>query len=263
MKLCLTKKKLINWPKNQTMRRSCFLLCVLLLGLISCRRSQHSGASNGQDELLNENAADEATMLHPRFDGNKLHGLGIFIIGATTENTLGQLINSGKYTFDSIWSHDQQMDTTRKPVGDYAILKITRPLSTMDKDKMVKVCDDTRALWCKQTSTYWISNYVVDSIEIRCIVLTYYKNTLVYIKCGGSKDLKKALSSKFGEPIENHFPDNKDIEGLYTQLPPDYATTFKIAIKGGIAFMNNCSSKDFAEQEATDKANKAKGLKNL
>ena len=216
--------------------------------------------------------ATETTVANPKFNENKIHGLGLFKIGGSVDSTIGILRILSKYRYDTIWSSDQRYALFAN--GHYSsnqIIKLTAPQNTLDRDNMASI-NHFFASWCKLVESYYINQYELDGLLIKNIKLIYYRNKLVSIVCEKDQALTDAIASKFGKPdkhianndsgIGPYYSDtylNGDVEAQATSLSGDY----KISVHGVDVFLEKCSDAEFAAQDTIDKAAKAKGLKNL
>jgi hypothetical protein len=123
------------------MRKSkpCIILLSFLLGLSACsNKSQNNNtsiaATINADSISTNEVAIEQTLLNPKFDENKIHGIGVFKIGTTVENSIGELLKKRTYTFDSIWNDDQMLEiVTHKPNPLQWIFKFNHAPTTATK----------------------------------------------------------------------------------------------------------------------------------
>jgi hypothetical protein len=236
-----------------------FIPVLILVGLIACNqgttKKTDSTATNGRtmDEILQD----------PMFDESKVHGLGIFKIGASVESTIGQLVNSKNYRLDSIGNFEQVMQAQEVMGGFHLIFKIKPCLTTSETDMIPLVSSYGVALWCAKSSIYTVGSYEVDSTIMEKLLVKYYNSKLVYVECSASRDLEDAVELKFGKP-ETYDPNSKwhgysngDLEAGYS------ADIFRVSVSGAKGFIDSCGKTGFAAQNVVDKADKARNLKNL
>jgi hypothetical protein len=237
-----------------------FILYCLLICITAC----NSGAKTP--------AMVEEAVLHPKFAENKLHGIGVFKIGSSVEATIDELVNNEKYVLDTIGNVVDQRDSRKLDrLVQTMIFRIKPTASTLEADVNMIKQSYTIALWCRQTTTFTIAKYVVDSIVLNDLVLRYYNNKLVYMECKATDELISAIQSKYGKydmvgDVDSwHGYKNGDVEawfmGDYDAALPKQV--LKIYVTGARNFMEDCGKRDFAAQDSIDKGNKHQGLKNL
>jgi hypothetical protein len=247
-------------------------LVSLVILTIACNNNNSNKEKSVDDKLAEstrDDSASEATMLNPKFDADKIYGLGIFKIGATYENTIAALLATNSYKFDSLSTMEQKSKFDVDHILDKRkfIVKIKPPKSTLNRFN-----DIDNSSWCKDTKVCWVTKYLVDNLKIENVIATYYKNKLVKISCDWTSDLLNAVESKYGKPDEkytdlNQKPiyssthwNNQEIQAGYTSLSH---LKFDIDIKGGFKFLYGCSERDFKEQDKIDKSNNKSKLKNF
>lgn len=220
----------------------------------------------------------EETMLHPKFEEGKMHGIGIFKIGASVETTIGELRSGKSYLYDTLWSRSEYEAKFKDGhfLGNQ-IIKVNNPPSTSKHDEMEMAhIKGLYAYWCDQIECYYINQYLVDSVLIKNIELTYYKNKLICIFCEKNEALSDAITAKFGKRDDNLYKDryvnyvylNGDIQVMILMPPieangPTEPDEYKICIHRSDHFLGNCWKACFAAKDSIDKANKAQSLKNL
>jgi hypothetical protein len=213
-------------------------------------------------------SASESTMLNPKYENGKIYGFGIFKIGQSVENSIGQLLSKDRYRLDSVSTMKQKMefDFKHELAEEHYILKIKTPASTLNE---VDQLDHSN--WCKDVGVYLIYKYKIDSLDISNLYVSYYKNELVNVSCEWTVDLKNAISSKYGNPDDeqrdlNQKPIYYSISWRNKDVIVDYNTTFgyaQVEIKGGNRFLNGCNERSFKSQNEVNKAEKKEKLKNF
>ena len=212
----------------------------------------------------------EEAMLHPKFEKGKIHGIGIFKIGSSVETTIGELVNNEKYVEDTISNIvDQRNGRKLDRLVHTMIFRIKAPASTLESDVDIIKADYTIALWCRQTSIFTIAKYVVDSIEINNLVLSYYNNKLVHMECTATNELISAIEKKYGKydmvgDVDVwHGYKNGDVEAWKMTEAGVPGEIFKIYLTGAQNFIENCGERDFATMDSIEKSYKHQSLKNL
>jgi hypothetical protein len=207
-------------------------------------------------------------MLAPNYDPEKIHGLGLFKIGASEESTIGTLVQTQHYHLDSISTQTQDADFSYKHIlaTDKFILKVKPPSSTLND-----VEEPDHSNWANNIKVFRIFKYSVDSLILQNIYVTFYNNKLVDLTCEWSVELHNALESKFGKPDEEvrdlqQTPIYYSVSWFNKDLVARYSTILKYAqveVKGGDRFLYGCSDRAFKAQNVIDKAQNKKKLKNL
>ncbi len=242
------------------------------MGLMACNSAQkknEGGATAYQHSLIKDNeAATEETVLHPKFDENKICGLGVFKIGVSIDSSIGWLIKEKKFQLDSIRTSAQY----RERENDYNhVYRIQTPLSIDERgveEGHVPIYN-----WCSDVAVFAIKKYMIDSLVIEHMILSYYNNKLVKLQCLWHYDLHNALEYKYGNEQNDTISnanghefirryDNMDIEVVNYQ-PNNDDSWYLIDVKGGRYFLQNKSVKSWSVLDSLRTANKNKGFKNL
>ena len=255
------------------MKTSLLLIAIITLALTAC----NNGAKTDNTKSR-ENASAEETILNPKFDPNKIHGLGIFKIGVSVDSSIGKLLNSKSYSYDSICTGDQTMQSTES-LGPHYGVNIIKP-STVPVDLMAMHIKFGNGLLDKKVIVYQVETYMVDSMDIYNLVAKFYDNKLVYLTCKFDESLEMAIRQKYGsgEIMKNdptremkdgwHQYDNGDLVALYgsqiTGSPDVYLPPFfRVYVKEARNFFDEMGRVEYAKADSIYKAGKNNGFKNL
>lgn len=243
-----------------------FLVGLFLISLVSCINEP----KKEKEKTLNDYVIE--SMLKPTFDESKIHGLGILKIGKSVDSTINYLLSTKNYILDSLSQSETEDDFYYSHVSNKSekrkfIIPITESKKTFEAYEFVGNG------WCKEKKIYWIPKYLIDSIEIENIRLTYYRNKLVFITCNSSFELLNAIKSKFGKPDEE--TDDSDVTftkwnndiitaGNYYYHSVDLKSTqFRLEIDGASDFIRDCDKTEFSLQDSILRGEQKAKLKNL
>jgi hypothetical protein len=241
--------------------------------LTACNSGSELKPLTAEDAEMQTEAdsATEATATNPKFSETKIHGLGIFKIGISVENSIGELIKTKRYYYDSLWSSEQQLAFEKKADANERIYKLLIPTTTLDAQNMATV-QGTAASWCKNVEIFFVTKYVVDNLPITDLELKYYKDKLVAITCHRDAAITNAITSKFGKP-DKHIQNNETAAGAYFSdtykngdveaQTSSLSSNYYIQVHGIDAFIKKYATQDFAIKDSLDKLTKGKQLKNL
>ena len=247
------------------MKTTIILSVLLAIGLVACNQ----GGNKKANAVTVNRRTPEEIMANAKFDSGKIYGIGIFKVGATVENTIGQLMNSKKYTMYSVSNFDEEMSSKEVLLGAKQIFKVTPSLTTSINDMIALKQHYGIALWCKKVSIFTIVSYDIDNISLHKLLIKYYDDKLIYVECDVlDGEIARAIHLKYGEPentsgapdaeTENGWYDNGEVAAGFVP-----GKCFKVYVKGANQFIKDCGEKGFATQDTIDKANKVKQLKNL
>jgi hypothetical protein len=254
------------------MKTSLLLIATITLALTAC----NNGAKTDNIKSRENGSADE-TILNPKFDPNKIHGLGIFKIGVSIDSSIGKLLKEQKYEYDSICTGDQVIQSTVFLAPRYSVNIIKPSNNPIDFEMMESAYGF--GLLNEKVKVYFLDAYMVDSLNIYNMVAKYYDNKLVYLKCKFEMELEDALLKKYGtgETMRNdpgrdmkddwHQYKNGDLTALYgyQQFTSDNGKPqiLKIFVKDAPAFFREIGKNEYATLDSAYKAQKNNGLKNL
>jgi hypothetical protein len=255
------------------MKTSLLLIAIITLALTAC----NNGAKTDNTKSR-ENGSAEETILNPKFDPNKIHGLGIFKIGVSIDSSIGKLLNEQHYKYDSICNGNQARQSSES-LGPVYRVNIIKPAAIPD-DLMAMYIKFGNGLLDKKVVVYQVETYMVDSANIYNLVAKYYHNKLVFITCNFDESVEMAIRQKYGsgEAMKNdptrgmkdgwHQYDNGDLVALYgsqiTGSPDAYVPpVFELYVKDARSFFNDMGKVEYAKADSIYKAQKNNGLKNL
>lgn len=209
----------------------------------------------------------EAILVNPKVDSSRLTGIGIFKIGSSIDNTIGELVRSKLYTRTTIRNYKQQSDyelsfyTSKKKV----IAEIF-PENPLETDKSLLIIN-APSIWCRNSKIFLINHYVVDKISLNKVVLTYYKGRLVAFVCDYSEKVENALIAKYGKPDRDIILEGSPASKIWyngdVEIEAARNLYIRAWINGSFSFIDKCSDKDF-EEESDAKRKLLKGsLNNL
>ncbi len=137
---------------------------------------------------------------------NKIEGIGKLKLNKTITKDLKS------------FSEEQGLTIEIEKISTEAAMIETR------KDEIVEIVPNytdkyespSNAHYCKNARVFFIPNMTVSLIDISDIYLTFYKDTLVDIKCGYSDELVTAFEIKYGKPSYKKL---KNVQECYLNYP--------------------------------------------
>jgi len=178
------------------------ILFFLMATFIFSCESQNKKSYNFQvqDSVTEKNhVPSENEVLNPSIDSNKVHGIGIFKIGAAEQDIISYFKKSYKFL-----TCDNQMTLMRYTNLDIykgkwivaaknLFIKTLPPKSALSMDQIKHI------YWCPEISTYYVPHYEVDKIGVENCYLVFYKEKLIEVICDHSSELENALEAKYGK----------------------------------------------------------------
>lgn len=134
-------------------------------------------------------------MIHT-YSQESLRGIGAFKVGETTTSAI---IDFAKKENIKVKQSTSLMDT----YGTYVSGKKTSKVYLLSKPGKDNIISDPKYSDHPLVKTYFIDYYEVSDVPIRKLYLKFYNDTLYDLECDFSKELREALTLKYGSGVDS------------------------------------------------------------
>lgn len=130
------------------------------------------------------------------YSQESLRGIGSFKVGETTTSGI---VDFAKKENIKVKQSNSLMDT----YGTYVSGKKTSKIYLLSKSGKDNVISDPQYSDHPLVKTYFIDYYEVSDVPIRKLYLKFYNDTLYDLECDFSKELREALTLKYGAGVDS------------------------------------------------------------
>ena len=125
------------------------------------------------------------------YAARNLEGIGNFKLGKTTLSIINDLELSLKTKVNKVYNN----------TDEYSFIIDTKILQLLPNPNQKYVFENpSKYSFCPDVKIFKIKKITISGIEIENLFLTFYKDTLVELKCDENDNIYKALEYKYGKP---------------------------------------------------------------